>query len=473
MTIVKNTTLDLSVDPRYVSGWGLWEALREFLQNGLDAHDQGFPLTVTRSPGQKQTIKIANEGTTLSRSTLLLGASGKGDGASRGHFGEGYKLALLVAARYEGIAVQIRTADEMWTAEIGHSDAFGAQLLKVKIRQQPTHVNRVEVQVHGVPDDIWQLVCERMIDVPGLPQTTLAPGDAICLEGSKILLEERCRGLLFCRGIYVGKLPGDFRYGYDLAGLTLDRDRKMADPYSLQSKIANLFQAAVSSKALRASTVFEIVKNNSSAEAQMLGNFFSWGRADQLAEALAGEFETTFGKDTLPVESIGESIQAQQCGMESVVVSRPMRVMIESVRGASAARLDKRGNDVKDRLSAKDLTPSEMIVWLWAEDLVRKHSGVTIPTLSVVRFFSEKILGQCASDEIRISHKVLSSRRSTLATLVHEVAHLCGADDGTVAHRDEMDRIYATIIDNIACPRLPSSPRTPLSPAQSLHQSQA
>ena len=120
----------------------------------MDEHDNGHPMSITRGGGAAQTIYIRNEGTALSRSTLLLGSTSKGDGGSRGKFGEGYKLAFLVLCRL-GVQVQVRTGSEIWTPYIEKSDTFGSDLLKVKIRPASKHEEKVEIQVHNIPDETW------------------------------------------------------------------------------------------------------------------------------------------------------------------------------------------------------------------------------------------------------------------------------------------------------------------------------
>src|SRR5688572_23444582 len=95
----KSTTVELTINPGYVKDWGIWEAVREFVQNGLDSHDNGFHLSIERGGGESKTVRIRNVGTTLDRRTLLLGASDKDGTLERGKFGEGYKLGLLTLSR--------------------------------------------------------------------------------------------------------------------------------------------------------------------------------------------------------------------------------------------------------------------------------------------------------------------------------------------------------------------------------------
>ena len=97
MNELKSTTLELTINTGYVSSWDLWSACREILQNALDAHDQGYKMTIMRGKGANPTVYIKNEGVSLDRKALLLGTTSKDGGGFRGKFGEGLKLALLVS----------------------------------------------------------------------------------------------------------------------------------------------------------------------------------------------------------------------------------------------------------------------------------------------------------------------------------------------------------------------------------------
>lgn len=89
-------TIELSLSPKYVSGWGVEEAVREILQNAIDQKADGAEVSVSYD---RETLSILTDGARLKTSTLLLGESGKDDERYIGKYGEGYKLALLVLTR--------------------------------------------------------------------------------------------------------------------------------------------------------------------------------------------------------------------------------------------------------------------------------------------------------------------------------------------------------------------------------------
>ncbi len=91
------------ISANYVSHWGIWEAAREILQNAMDAPQ----YNVSYTDGE---MIVTNPGS-LNLKALLLGESDKAEGA-RGQYGEGLKLAMLIAAR-EKRTMRVWTGSEL------------------------------------------------------------------------------------------------------------------------------------------------------------------------------------------------------------------------------------------------------------------------------------------------------------------------------------------------------------------------
>ena len=60
-------TIELSLSPKYVSGWGVEEAVREILQNAIDQKADGAEVSVSYD---RETL---SDGARLKTSTLLDG----------------------------------------------------------------------------------------------------------------------------------------------------------------------------------------------------------------------------------------------------------------------------------------------------------------------------------------------------------------------------------------------------------------
>ena len=85
----------LTISPNYVPNWGISEALREIVQNGIDRENETkgeSKMSIIYDPIQLQLV-IGNPGTSLHKRTLLLGETTKDGKSTIGKYGEGYKLA--------------------------------------------------------------------------------------------------------------------------------------------------------------------------------------------------------------------------------------------------------------------------------------------------------------------------------------------------------------------------------------------
>ena len=71
-----NKNYEITISPNYVSNWGINEAIREILQNAIDADKNGYKKSIYYSG---DTLYINNEGISLSAKDLILGCSSKSD----------------------------------------------------------------------------------------------------------------------------------------------------------------------------------------------------------------------------------------------------------------------------------------------------------------------------------------------------------------------------------------------------------
>jgi hypothetical protein len=199
--------INYPITAAYVSDWGLREALREIVQNALDAGD----MQIGRHNGDDNHWVISNQGS-FDREVLLLGNSIKSDGAI-GKYGEGMKLAMLVLAR-------LNIAHYVEAGEASYRGVFDLSSFKeptfVVYEGQSAASERVEFHIHY---DISNIVHDIYKDID----------HGFCEEG------------LYVNGLYVSDLPG-FRYGYNMPNseVNLDRDRRSIDTAVVKAYAAEL-----------------------------------------------------------------------------------------------------------------------------------------------------------------------------------------------------------------------------------------
>lgn len=192
--------INYPITKSYVADWGVQEAVREIIQNALDAGG------VDISYDSQEHCIISNTGS-FTRDVLLLGNSVKSEG-SIGKYGEGMKLAMLVLAR-ANIAHYVCSNGVKYTG-IFHDTGFAEETFAI-YSDEDFYPIKDTVQFHIFAD---------VKDVVNKVYKKHEPGFST--------------GGLYVKGLYVSELPG-FEYGYNLPEAELDRDRKAVDTGIVQS----------------------------------------------------------------------------------------------------------------------------------------------------------------------------------------------------------------------------------------------
>ncbi|MCR4426982.1 MAG: hypothetical protein NUW23_12485 [Firmicutes bacterium] len=140
-------TIRTAISPSYVPTWGIGECLREVLQEGLDLMARGYRVTV----GARNGFAIVTDlGPGLRREHLALGQSSKRDEPDLiGNFGEGVKLAALVAAR---LGRRMRIDSVGFSAEpfIARDPALQCEVLMFRLGpSRRTRGTRIAVEASG------------------------------------------------------------------------------------------------------------------------------------------------------------------------------------------------------------------------------------------------------------------------------------------------------------------------------------
>jgi len=436
-TTKKNTTLELTIATGYVAGWGLWEGYRELLQNALDASDQGYDMTVKYLPKkQGGTVQLTTEGTTLDRSTLLLGGTSKHDDANqRGQFGEGYKLAWNALLR-AGYTVWAKSGSERWIPSVKHSANFDSELLAVDVAPCK-FVNSIVQEIRGVSEQEWAELQPHV-----LPEN--AKGHAT--SWGQILTDKKHAGKLFNRGLFVTNLPGsNFTFGYDLYSVELDRDRKMADPYSLKHNLRSVLREAVANGDIDAMTLQAMFSDD--AGEKSIGESYQYYGQDTVTDTLAADFRTTHGDKAIACATTAQTMKAALYGLKGIVVPNAMLHALQASMGSFDVRLANEGNNVSETHGADDLTLAELDNLMWAMDLVSQfETSYDANDTSVVTFATDSLYGTYDNGSVNLARTLLDNRVELLATLSHEASHAYGPD-GSVEHRNATE----TLLARIAC----------------------
>lgn len=127
----------IGISPTYVKDWTIVKALKELIQNLLDTQEEFNCEGQINYIKEKGMAQIKDYGPGLEMKHFVMGVSEKGEN-SRGQFGEGLKLALLVFAR-EGRKVEVWTKGKRITPVIEYNEDFGQELINLDIEELPPH----------------------------------------------------------------------------------------------------------------------------------------------------------------------------------------------------------------------------------------------------------------------------------------------------------------------------------------------
>lgn len=490
----------LPIKSTYVSSWGLWECLREMVQNAKDEEDQnGHAMAVEWKPtaampgpavgqvwrngsvtieilevtdthvisgytrtslrqweswvngdavGQPKLdgfdrpglLTLRNEGADMDRKALLIGHSGKAGSDLRGKHGEGLNLALLAGVRL-GRKILIETKTERWTPTIGYAEEFGANCLSIATRARKSAGPGVAVTIE-VTEGEWAKYRDRFIFLSNIPDNRVV---RIPDQGS-ILLEESRKGCVYVRGIYVDTLP-KLEAGYDLTQMTLDRDRRMIDVWDLQWRLGQMYQDAMARRPeLLGGRVYKMLRDGSEDT-----KGFHYHATKEAAAALAIEFRTEHGDDAVPVASIAEARELEHLGRRGVVVQDALRDSLKKEMGDISEIKTKLKNEVVRSVPWADLAFEHKAIFTQYTTLIDSLGAIPTPVaqrIDIVEFRDPRIEGLWQGDNGRISIalRMLDDPRGLLKVLVHEVAHAVSeAGDGHHGHTESIEDLWAKL----------------------------
>lgn len=431
---------ELSIKDTYVKDWGVWECVRESMQNGLDEDDRGHPLTVTYENG---VLKIHNDGADLKVQALVLGVGDKAEQEGmRGKHCEGLALGLLAGVR-NGIPIKIRTQSENWTASIEHSVTWQTTVLVVRTRKMKTH-SGVTVSI-PIDEELWTDYKKRFLKFSVVRSITTECGN--------LLVDDEHVGMLFDKGIFIEKKK-DLKYGYDFKYANLDRDRKFISDFNFKWESSRILESATLSSSEFIKDLMQVIQEDGpESRAFLLKN-----PGFEVKEKLAEEFKKSYGPRAVPVTDVDSSKKASALGRCGVVVPKAMK---ECLIGTSVQTLadvqDELKNEVRYRYSWKDFDEKEQTVFnetmelhtalvemfednenlcgeLHISSVISKLKNFPLKVV-VVEFCDEGTRGQWSSknQECLISRREMTHTFRFLRVVLHEHTHaVSGGDDTTL-----------------------------------------
>ncbi|KKN40819.1 hypothetical protein LCGC14_0729610 [marine sediment metagenome] len=411
--------LEMSITSDYIPHWSVAAALREFLQNALDADTQGLTMEISEDPERENWIQLINWGASLPIRTLLLGVSTKADKEEEiGQFGEGYKLACLVLTR-EDIPVEISSPEGTIIPFIGFSNQFQTDLLMFKWDKGTTFPAGIKISFPKRKVSESWLKSLILLDRPHDPR----------------LLRNK-PGRVYSGGLYLSldlgqeKLEDCYHWGYNIfpADLKLDRDRGMVDPRSLRDATVKILEQDATSE-----EIYDAIMTPYPEFSQIPSYFFS----GQTLTAVRNEFKKKYGEFAHAVEF---SVSEEMLGLVENAGFIPIRMKTKTgyaiLNGGQKDKDELRQVVANRGIHRKEYKPTEeeakridRVIKILADCTDARYiyliSRIKDMKISTVLFTDPNILGSYSPDmnEIALSAKVLESVGKLMLVLIHEMCH--------------------------------------------------
>jgi len=435
--------VELSIKTTYLPGWGVWEGVRELVQNGKDAEVEfSSPLKVSFSKG---VLKLENADVTLPYEALLMGHTTKLDKSDLiGQFGEGLKLGLLALVR-AGRSVKIRSGGEVWVPTIEKSSKFDAEVLCIDIKGGRKNIKRVSVEIE-LEEAEWEDYSKRFIFLDNVDTT-----NTVNTGRGSLLLAPELKGSLYVKGIFVEKDP-KLSFGYDYTDAAVDRDRKMVRNWDKQWETARIWQTAISTHPDVLFEHFFTMLRDSAPDLAGFDDYAASGITEKAQQMIMDRFIEVHGDKAVPVENMEQSMQLEHLGRKGVVTPKGLRLIIQQRQGTLDSVKGSLEKEVLKTYSWHDLPEEEKATLLQCLELVDhavrkvlKIEASVASILEVVDFRSESLFGQFKSGKVLIAKRILPDRDETLATLLHELAHFAG-QDGAHSHIAFLEKLWKGVV---------------------------
>jgi hypothetical protein len=322
--------LFFTMTPDYAMSWGLWEGLRELLQNSLDELDQGAEMKVFY---ENDTLYIRTMGDEIGADSFLLGESGKREVKGlRGKHGEGLALGLLALCR-AGIKVWVKSGDYSWEPSfemVRNLNGFVINRDLFCLTQKPVNERYTQEVLVGISilPDVWE---EYKIKFLPLIEETIPVDKFHKAPMGTLILDKRFSGMIYSKGIYV-QTRDDFDYGYDLNNLTLDRDRNMLPDFDVKWEAGQVLSHY--ERQSKSRVVYDLIlKDKPECTFPNL--------SEDSHERLGKYFQEDHGEDAVPVSSEEESSVVRRAGKVPVIVGGRIKEALKKSKVPVVSDLEK------------------------------------------------------------------------------------------------------------------------------------
>lgn len=411
------TKYSLNLSKRYVADWGAWEVAREIICNALDAapddlsiHPKGADELIVSTP----TVPDLSELFIIGEGTKAVG------GDTIGQFGEGLKLAALVATRSGG-SLTLNLPNKRVT--FSFENVMDVDVLHAKIDDEPNGLTGYVATI-------------RMTGV-----STVYAGRLLADRSSGPQPKHGKDLTIFVKGIFVSLVDAESIWNWNLNKLKINRDRSMVSTSEICYRIGDWLEDHMTgdmADQIVAATDDEI-------EANEALELYHGGNTKRL---LPPAFKRLHGDNAVTKSDIqANNERARADGMNPVSVSDGIRRAIRwSIRSADEWKI-KAG-----QLQSLDYAPFKSQI----DTLRTLDKLIDAPLVKVCVFEPEDDALFSYADRaeriVWLSKRLFTDGEALLLTrtYLHEMAHIISqAEDCTRKFEDTLDDLNGRLAMHI------------------------
>lgn len=461
---------NISLDDR--PEWGMWECIREIVQNSLD--ETGAYRSERRTDDEdRPVLVISDDGGGMYITNLLLGSGTKPQWA-RGRFGEGLKFGCLVALR-EGYDVDIYTVGT-------HIKPF----VHLRAIPEPRMEITKEVQVLSFLYRKFEREVGTSVEIAGYDGDDYSEGFAVDRPAAFATEEPYAEAppqvkikraifddpaedpkRLFVRDIYVMDLE-DALFSYNIWDVTLTRERNTPQSeYELWTEIGALWTHC-NIPALIQKLLKNLIKlDDGIAEVDKVNP--SHAINEKVKEMWREIWVSLYGEKTILRTSEATSKRAEWAGYGVIEIGSNW-VWSLTMAGVVAADTDVVKDQVVRRiydeagLHPKAIEILDLMKAITLEILYHFYPTLRIPNIAIAQMEELDVNGAYVSSSraeeliqikqpiVALSIQIITDVSQTLQTYIHEMAHHTSenAPDLTKSHLHEVGKVGAYVASIMA-----------------------
>lgn len=374
--------IPLTISKKYCADWGVFQGIREMLQNAKDADDDGHKMSIEHFPRTSR-LEITSTKVYVDPAKLLvLGESDKAPGHKRGQFGEGFVLGCLALMR-KGCDISFRNGGYSWSVAFEEPDPghplTGSELMTFKSRALAAHEQDFRIEIENIPTNVWDVLKKLFLFItPPLSSETLeTPHGTLLINPDYI-------GHVFSRGIFVRKFE-NLACGYDMVGLTLDRDRRFVDEWDLHYKLGKIWTDACNAyPSIAAPRLYDMAKAGAT-EAKNV----KYHVDDRILKDVRERFAKENGESAVPVGTTAEAKDIEDAGGKAAMVNDVLKELLE--KGGLSVETAKKQLDgqIETRFTPYDLKGEEQVAFARLLGVVPEFIVVTFKGKAACRLIDD------------------------------------------------------------------------------------